>query len=525
LTFADAITNRLQALTINLQDQMMTLDSYMDGPAAFDLGSFRYIQREAERSCDQAIHTLGQLHQSMLQAGLKRYQLSPQDDRTQLTSMRGTSPAREPDSRLTPTTNAADVGVGLQSPISPIEELPGSGIDIPAVTKSSRISGPSYYDVNIPTGTSYGSYKGELAQELPPPPPPSAWQESIPVISPRSEEKSPQKTVGRRPVPLGATLCNSATLNKANLKSLEELIKEEVLHAENGENRDSEQTGGETATPGLIKRDEIVRQVGINERLLEKRRQSRMAFQKDFEQLINRSTSSASNQESIVASPLAFSAGPSEVSYENITVNLTRTRSREIASAASSERIDPRYSTATIDSHGSIASTSPQINLTSLQRQDSEPLIFGPPETPPLSEGRQSGNAEWGMLVSTPKTPDFGSGVEDGIQVVGQLVSDPGLMLAAEHNQAGPSTPATSIKTTEYPITQDASFYKYGGFCEGAKMFNQNLPQALKFIKKPAVSRIVNLEYSMLTSAGYWIYSHHVDALCQMCLRDFLGPL
>jgi hypothetical protein len=86
-------------------------------------------------------------------------------------------------------------------------------------------------------------------------------------------------------------------------------------------------------------------------------------------------------------------------------------------------------------------------------------------------------------LAQTLKLPGYGEGVPDGIQVVGQLVTDPGPMLVSElHDQP---TPATSVKSIDYPLRPDASFHKFGGFCSGAHMIRRGTKGATEVRKKP----------------------------------------
>jgi hypothetical protein len=130
-------------------------------------------------------------------------------------------------------------------------------------------------------------------------------------------------------------------------------------------------------------------------------------------------------------------------------------------------------------------------------RKDSETLVQGMPiilpDTPPDSLGRQSATDNWGTLgiplAGTLKVPGFGEGVEDGLEVVGQqLVSDPGLIPASERNEElRDLTPATSVQSVDYALRHDSSFFKYGGFCEGAKMSWRGAGGTMKELTKPGV--------------------------------------
>jgi hypothetical protein len=116
--------------------------------------------------------------------------------------------------------------------------------------------------------------------------------------------------------------------------------------------------------------------------------------------------------------------------------------------------------------------------------------MFQPPDSPPLSQGHQSAGSGWDNigLAETLKTPGYGEGVEDGIQVVvTPVISDPGLMLVNEDTKL--LTPAVSIQSMDYAIRHDSSFYKYGGFCDGAKMTLRGAGGAMKELKRPGVSK------------------------------------
>jgi hypothetical protein len=130
------------------------------------------------------------------------------------------------------------------------------------------------------------------------------------------------------------------------------------------------------------------------------------------------------------------------------------------------------------------------------------------PDTPPDSTGRQSGTDEWGTisLSRTLKVPGFGDGVEEGLEVVGPgLVSDPGLIPADESHSHKDFTPATSVQSVDYAMRHDSSFFKYGGFCEGAKMTLRGAGGTMKDVTKPAVRMFPFFpeKPGILTETGY----------------------
>jgi hypothetical protein len=159
------MTNNLQALTINLQEQLDTLGNYFEDPDTFDLGSLPYIQRTSERFCEQAIQLLGGLHQRMLGLRLQQFKLPQHDDRTKLPSQH--QPAFErPPSQVSPMHIVNPQSFTGRPAAAAVEKSP-----------TNRISIPSHYDINIrkeinnpnyvPTGTSAGSSKSEQRLSAP----------------------------------------------------------------------------------------------------------------------------------------------------------------------------------------------------------------------------------------------------------------------------------------------------------------------------------------------------------------------
>lgn len=508
------ITNRLQALTINLQDQVMGLDDYMDDPEAFDLGSFRYIQRESERYCDQAIHTLKMLHEAMMQERLKKSQMG---DRTLLSSQQNSAPINTPTSGHEPQSQAVVNGQSLgsspwkRSASSESITLGGEYAQRPKI--NTVVNGQSFQETALPTPSSYGAFKAmspgnssnmpaKQSMPLPPPPPPpppaSVWQ--LPASMSSEAPKRTSRSIERKLVGSGDGKPLSTTESPSRQRA--ESAGASSLHIASATSESAKPlTIPEEMELSIIKSEEVERQRLKNEEFLEKRRRSRLFFQQEFHQIRHNSRQSISTVQSSegnrfssstgILSPSDFVASPLTQSRPESELLMGRSQSREGQEQLTSDR-NPRFSTATTDSRPSIASDNMSVRPGNLTRQESgEPMMFGPPESPPTSDRGSNANAnslDWGILAHTLRTPDFGRGVEDGIQVIGPgLVSDPGLMLAAEVGRGElPVTPAISLQAVEYPIGQDSSFYKYGGFCEGAKMLLTG-QDPLKIQKKPGV--------------------------------------
>jgi hypothetical protein len=146
----------------------------------------------------------------------------------------------------------------------------------------------------------------------------------------------------------------------------------------------------------------------------------------------------------------------------------------------------------TPDSTSSLGKNSTSISRTGSERSKSEAelIVLTFPNSPPLSQGRQSDTDEWRNPNSAGEiqAPNCNGIVEGGLEVVEQtLVSDPGLILAKEDQLEPEPTIATTAQSLGHPMRHDASFFKYGGFCDGAKLMQKRVGGALKVVKKPGV--------------------------------------
>jgi hypothetical protein len=106
----------------------------------------------------------------------------------------------------------------------------------------------------------------------------------------------------------------------------------------------------------------------------------------------------------------------------------------------------------------------------------------------PSSDGE--GNNDVLGLASTLKLPGFGMNVTDGIEAMKReststSVAD-GLMLVNESNGL---TPSTSTFSAHCVISHDSSFYRYGSFCEGAKLASKG-QKFYKVVKRPEVRAV-----------------------------------
>lgn len=111
-----------------------------------------------------------------------------------------------------------------------------------------------------------------------------------------------------------------------------------------------------------------------------------------------------------------------------------------------------------------------------------------------------------GNLASTLRMPGFGEGVPDGME----LVTPPATPDHSEKildSRAHPDyhTPTSSVKSIDSPMRHDTSFYKFGGFCEGARASLRG-ELGYKIANRPTVriSRISTIR--KLTSVGNMEY-------------------
>lgn len=439
----DITTNKLQSLTINLVDQLNSLDDYMDDPEGFDIGSLPYVQKQSERCCDQALACLSSLHQQLLQASLHQFDI-PKDDRAQLPSLRRiTPPAQRPVSEVSPMTEVPSNPLGIQTAAPSISQI-----------KAQRIPNPSQHEQSVAKETSWDNFADELQE--------------MPVSSTASRSNGGSQRNSDIPEPL----------KPEPLKVPEVKIK----------------NNPEGDEPQLIMRDDVIKQMTAVEEFLEKRRLSRELFQEELKRSSIISLSSTSSR-------LSFTASSPYLPTPTISESPIQSRPNSNLLTTIMENMDPngppvppkddrRRTAMERQNSGRLSGVSSMRS-----REASEPLAHGTPVSPispPLSQGHQSAGSGWGTLAlsGTLKVPGFGEGVVDGIEVVNTpVISDPGLMLAKEDEMQEMLTPEPSVQSTDYAIRHDSSFYKYGGFCDGAKSTLRGVGGTMKEIKRPGVSK------------------------------------
>jgi hypothetical protein len=262
--------------------------------------------------------------------------------------------------------------------------------------------------------------------------------------------------------------------------------------------------------PPFIPKEAVDRRLSVNDEFLERRRQSRILFQKE----IRLSTSSMGSRSSVAFSDVSVFSSP-ETGV--LSTSTEKKRASDLISPGSLAKSpifeDARSPVSPIDGRGWRASGSGYGGLMERQRsqggasqtsrgsrtssiiqsplqrtgsQASQDSIFGlraTPLTPPLSDRGSGGN--WGTLATTLKVPGYGNGVEPGLEVVSPVDHDNEKILANE-NHVRPPTSTSSMKSIDHPMRHDSSFYRFGGFCEGAKSILRG-DVGFKQFKRPIV--------------------------------------
>lgn len=279
----------------------------------------------------------------------------------------------------------------------------------------------------------------------------------------------------------------------------------------------------------LIPWELVHSRITSNDEFLERRRQSRVLFQNELRKSINsieEDRASDTFSEGVLRSPVS---GIAEMPASSpVEGRISRSSSSGYDTYVSRERSQGHASQATRSSNAS--------------------SVY--PLSSPVSEQSTSGTADkWATMSSTIDGPfSYGSGFESGLEVVSDIserdrlalserdrenfdtgketrfesgleikletgletLMEPGLETRFENgldsgkmlyggnekmvvtqDQNHPvyqpqSTPAASTKSIDHPMRHDNSFYKAGGFCEGARLMIKG-ESGFKVVKRPSV--------------------------------------
>jgi hypothetical protein len=521
--------NRLQGLTINLQEQLEFLASYFEDPLAFDLGSFPYIQKAAEGCRDQTVELLASLHIKLERARLQSYNLPSQEDQARPPSQYQHPHRPAPPDEVSPMTTAPP-----QFPIAPNAQNAANAVRSHGDDRTTLPSHHHHHPApqHRPGPTAAAEWPTRDRAILYSQNQPANIGMQWPTAQASSMNIGNSQNHGgyvnaqgsgntANPLSFAARVASAETAQSDRIKSPSHYDKnirpetntpmdmlagnyKETLRLTASRPEAPPRSVSESDA-ALIDSEDVVRHARSIENFLEKRKQSRVLFQHEIDHLrqlsLNPASTSSSHpgvahpsspqpSEAYPSSPQPSIAHPSQrltytadtdtdlvaspitTSRPNSTVLMTRSQSREGPNPPPG------------GSGNRNSATLPQ----TLERgisSDSETFKYpDSPLSPPMS-ARQSANDVVLGLATTLKLPGFGAGVEEGIEVAIQGDSDPGKMLVNEIHDL--PTPATSVRSIDYPITHDTSFYKYNGFCSGAKMIQQGNQKALKVIKMPGV--------------------------------------
>lgn len=506
-------------------EQINSLDEYFDDPTAFDVGVFPYLQRQSESCCNQTLKVLGDLHLRLLKDEAAK------DDRQQLSSRKRMSAGRLSFGHPSPLTESPTNSTMLQR--SYIDEV---------------------HSPNVPTGTSYGSFTGETPHATQTHGLPGAWPSEQIVNS--TDKGYNSSTINEShdestwQDPFITSLTQGLKLPATDSKSKSDepepyLIKQEdVMHqmARNDEilakrrrsrmmfqeelKRISTATTSSSLQPSYAASPVLTSPVTFgdspvitsrpNSSVLMGRSQSRESqgtFSTEHGNYGSRGTVDRhdSAKHSLSGSvrsrgdsePFMFGPPSPQQSKDDRNTSLSRNVAGFFAMSDSGL-------TKEVDNNKLGSPSSPRL---SSPDDGSRKLSTSPPKNQSVGSGSLGDgplsaivgeNLDVGSLArhrslalgQSLKLPGFGDGVEAGLEPVPVISGDdPGIMLADEDNKA--STPTVSIlQSFDYQIKHDDSFYKLGGFCDGAKMVLRGVSGAMKQVRKPGVSfYIVTLDF------------------------------
>ncbi|KAB8290440.1 hypothetical protein EYC80_010872 [Monilinia laxa] len=293
----------------------------------------------------------------------------------------------------------------------------------------------------------------------------------------------------------------------------------------------------------LIAKEIVYQRLNANEEFLERRRQSRLSFHNEIRKSgssieENRASETFSDGSMLTSPWSSYSSTSSPIErhssrgsgYDDL---IGRKRSQGQTSHGGSSRHDslrdrdatPASSNTTKpdNEHFSPASLKPPTPLSATpmspgisEYQPSESgtsLWMKSPVSPPMSEAHDP--ASWGRLAPVTTTPSsttslattlqlpgYGAGIEDGLEVVPVFESglevvpnqDPEpvpmqppnpIVENRSQSQLAMHRATPSLRSIDCPMRHDSSFYKFDGFCPGAKAMIRG-ETGFKVVKRPS---------------------------------------
>ena len=525
---AESLQLKFKEFRIDLIDQINECDYDEDEPESFNPTAFTNVQQQAQRCCTESIAIFSDLRDRSLQTTVEEFELDkqPKDERAQWSSMRA-APIQSP-----PTLTSSQ-----SRPILTLETPAAEPIKPRSPWK---IDGPSQYDIGMSTAAAHVPNSSLLPQA-------SYGGGSVLVISPISEngmgDTSHQTIPHGLPYPILNQTPERPVSEVSPLSELPpRLIRKEIVHFRLNENEEFLERRRQSR---ILFQNEIRKSVSSIEEFRAKSRTLSSGAILSSPGLGHSLMPGFSSPTEKPPTPLKQSAEKTVPSTENLGPWGERREKpasyeRKRVSEAFSDGTSPlaEHSLSPTDGRLSRSSASGYDTLMTRQRsqgqasqttrsstrssihqefqerptgerkdshasQASQESIFGlrnsAPLSPPLSEHRSSGSDHWGHLATTLKVPGFGEGVEPGIEAVDTIDRDNGLILANEDQVVNQPTSTASLKSTDYPMRHDSSFYRFGGFCEGAKLMTRG-EVGFRVMKRPSVSLSTPIVRCVLTT-------------------------
>ncbi|CZR64176.1 uncharacterized protein PAC_14073 [Phialocephala subalpina] len=419
----DDLKQRFKNLRTDVRDRIDECDEFEEDPESFRAAAFSSIEREAQDCADQCITIFHNVRERVGLVAPRSLAVGspPRDDRTQLASMRQRAP-----SMRKPVPSPSQSTSSQNSLPTPAASPPERRLYLD-ISPAEPVKPKSPWTIDSPSQFDLGAHMS----------PPSRSQRRT------SREASPGSTTD--------------------------------------------------AEGRLIPREVVLSRVRANEEFLQRRRDSRLMFQNEFRKSIS-SIDEHRVSEIFTTSPILTPISPTGatggMSISPIDGRASRTSMSDYQTLMTRQRSQGGASQGT---RSSIASSEFQ-ERPATRRHDSEAdSIFGlraaGPLSPPLSEHRSSAGLEGIPVAATLRLPDFGEGVYQGIEVVDNTDYTAGLIPVHDNEpppvQLTSSAPATSVRSIDHPMRHDASFFKFGGFCDGAKALVRG-ETGFKIYKRPA---------------------------------------
>ncbi|TVY78513.1 hypothetical protein LSUE1_G008168 [Lachnellula suecica] len=440
--------NQLKELRIDLIDHSDKCQDFDENPLLFDPVAFTNLQKEGEKCCVQCIAIFHAVEEGLLDMEIQSFTMEEdiRDDRGFLSSMR----SNRENSRDASTRDAS-----ARKPVPPPSRQPAHVGQL-QITPPRPLKQKSSWAIDNPSNFELGS--------------------------PVSAISSVTASFGVSPRTMGPALLaqdpGDALLVSPNSAQGTQLIPWELVHS----------------------------RIATNDEFLERRRNSRTLFQDEIQRSVNsieEDRASETFSDGVMRLPIS---GVAEMQGSSpVEEHTSRTSSSGYDTFISRQRSQGQASQATRSSRAS--------------------SIY--PLTPPMSEHSASGSTDkWQTMASALQVPRYGSNVEEGLEVVPNTLTERQLLAASEkeanfttekeipyetgieatfdpdnekmldagnekmlvteeHQSHFQSTSAASVRSVDHPMRHDSSFYKSGGFCEGARAMMRG-ETGFKVAKRPS---------------------------------------